>query len=160
MTANSILENVDFYLQKRTVKGGCSEQLTKQWELLQSLRTFTGQFAKVVHETHSNAHEEQELLVRLADFTTLTYALESSLLRVEKMLKNSTVKNVDHNVRLVKVFAEEAAVTFLTKALSIPYEDSELTDQLTELMTQVQETRIHSIDEKRQIANVVISRGS
>lgn len=160
VTANSILENVDFYLQKRTVKGGCSEQLTKQWELLQSLRTFTGQFAKVVHETHSNAHEEQELLVRLADFTTLTYALESSLLRVEKMLKNSTVKNVDHNVRLVKVFAEEAAVTFLTKALSIPYEDSELTDQLTELMTQVQETRIHSIDEKRQIANVVISRGS
>src|SRR5699024_3945817 len=66
VTANSILENVDFYLQKRSVKGGCSEQLTKQWELLQSLRTFTGQFAKVVHETHSNAHEEQELLVRLA----------------------------------------------------------------------------------------------
>src|SRR5699024_2792456 len=142
VTAHSILDHVDEYAQERTLKGGYSEQLNSQWQLLQELRVFTGKFAKDMDEVYSNVHEEQELLARLADFTTLTYALESSLLRVEKMLKNGNNKNIDHNVRLVKVFAEEAALKYLTHALSISYENNELKDQLTELITSVKDTRI------------------
>jgi alkylation response protein AidB-like acyl-CoA dehydrogenase len=160
VTAHSILDHVDEYAQERTLKGGYSEQLNSQWQLLQELRVFTGKFAKDMDEVYSNVHEEQELLARLADFTTLTYALESSLLRVEKMLKNGNNKNIDHNVRLVKVFAEEAALKYLTHALSISYENNELKDQLTELITSVKDTRIHVIDEKRKIANTVAANGN
>ncbi len=157
--ANTILQNVEDYAKNLTVVDGYSEEIQDQWRLVNGLREFTAKFAKYVKETYADADEEQELLVRIADFTILTYGLESSLLRVEKILKNNSSKNVEQKVKLAQVFAEEAAVQFLTNALSISYPSHELKAKLAELISIINENRIDIIEVKRQVAKAVVESG-
>ncbi|GAB3053248.1 acyl-CoA dehydrogenase family protein [Virgibacillus ainsalahensis] len=158
--ANTMLQNSDNYLVSRKVKEGQSQELQSQWQLLRALREFTSTFIHDVKEAYSNPDEEQELLVRIADFSILTYALESNLVRFEKMLRNNSSKNLNQSERLVKVFAEEAAVQFLTKAMSISYNSKKLAQKLSELVSHINESRIDVIEEKRQIANFVMESGN
>lgn len=157
--ANTLLENVDSYFIDRTVNGGWSKPLEKQWGLLKRLRTYTSAFIHDVKENYSNLAEEQELLMCISDFAILTYAIESNLLRLEKMVRNQSCKDIQQKERLVKVFTVEAAVQFLTKALSICISSDHLKQHLTKLMWQIHEDRLDIIEEKRQIADAVIQNG-
>lgn len=152
VVANFILQNLDKFLENRQIIEKRSEPFDCQWNLLHELRRFTASFARNLKETYSNLAEEQERLVRLSDFVTLTYALESSLIRLEKTLQNNFTKDVEQKTRLVQVFTEEAAAQFITKAMSITL-DRNVNEKLAELTSYFHQRRIDVTEMKREIAN-------
>jgi len=129
--ANAILRRNDSYPVDCRFSEDVSARFTHQWESLGKLRTFTAACADYMKTAFENPVEEQELAVGIADLAILAYALESSLIRVEKILRTGTAEefrgkkamDAGQAVKQVKAFAAKTmkqslmtAITFAEKA--------------------------------------------
>lgn len=65
----------------------------------------------------------------------------------------------DQKIRLAKLFAEEAAERFIPAALSLVCYFDKWKTKIIELLSIVNENRIHEIDEKRAAVDFVIESG-
>lgn len=156
LIANAILNEKDGYPSTRTINGTLSGRFGSEWSQLNLLRELTFFLVQHVKESIPNYSEEQELLACISDFAINIFALESSLLRIEKMFVKGNVKKISHYEAIVKVLAEEIAGEFFKKAISLSANvPSSFKQKLFEIMKFLQNKSFDSINEKRKIAEVI-----
>lgn len=156
--ANTIVRNIDEFVIERNLKEGYSKLLEHEWKLLHYFKEYTLHFVKDVKESYANTAEEQELLSKIADYTILIYAMESCLIRLEKLLHRKSRHKIIYQQNLAKAFIKEASIEFLSKVFSAPIHTKKLKEIVSTLVAEI--PRMDGIVEKRQIATAVIEKGS
>lgn len=163
VVANTVLQNAADLPDDRTIEDDLSGSLNVEWALLSQMRKLTKSLVGQVHETYEQPAEEQELLGCIADNTKDIYALESSLLRMEKIRSSSRSKKVEQQQRMTTILAQQTAENMVSRAMSVfsvmDEAFKEKTLRILDLLKVKGGPSTDSIAIKRQIANHVISAG-
>ncbi len=104
------------------------------------------------------ARNEQEVIGLIAEMVMDVYAMESALLRTQRLLSGRGLENCGVQVDVTRVFAREAAVRVerAARAVASEIEDEECLAAIDQL---VQHSSIKSIAARRRIADAVINAG-
>lgn len=157
--ANTLLSEDGFPAVKK-MKGELTGRFERQWNFAERLRELTNTLVRDVKANFTSPDEEQELLAAIADLATASFALESALIRTEKIFARKAGKKAEQYERIVKVLAEVIATDVLQKGLTVAGNMSaEFKQQLTEVFQQQNNSEINLVEEKRKIADTVISSG-
>lgn len=156
--ANTVLKHIEDFIINPNMDAQ-SIQLTFEWDLLHLLKDFFYHFTLDVKKSYSNLTEEQELLAKIADFAVLTYAIESCLIRVEKLLKKQSNENIKYKNQLMKVFIGEAFIEYISKVFTLPINSSKLEGKLSKILLKASQLQNEGIIVKRQISSYIIEKG-
>ncbi|MEI0737594.1 hypothetical protein VQ056_14550 [Paenibacillus sp. JTLBN-2024] len=119
--------------------------------------------AQAVQKYQLKLEEQQEILSNLADIMISVFAMESALLRTEKMIDRSGEDKAQLAIRMTTVFIHDefAKIEQWAKEVLAAMESGDtLRTRLSVLKKLVRKSPIDSIGIKREIAERVIGAGS
>lgn len=130
-------------------------------KLLDSAKAMTlTAIAAVEHAYGERARDEQEALGLIADMVMDIYAMESALLRTEKLLAAGRVEDSSTQSQITRVFARDAAARVEKAARAIVTETAEASEGgLALIDDMVYRTPIKAIAARRHIADAIIEAG-
>jgi alkylation response protein AidB-like acyl-CoA dehydrogenase len=104
------------------------------------------------------ARSEQEIIALIADMVMDVYAMESALLRTQRLLTNRGIENCSVQTDIARVFAREAAsqVEKSARAVASEIEDEKFATAIDQV---AQHSSMKSIAARRRIADAVINAG-
>jgi hypothetical protein len=104
------------------------------------------------------ARNEQEVIALIADMVMDVYAMESTLLRTQRLLTDRGIQQTLIQSDITRVFARDAAsrVERSARAITAELEDEKSSEALDEL---AQRSPMKSIAARRRIADAVIDAG-
>ncbi|SDH17180.1 butyryl-CoA dehydrogenase [Alteribacillus persepolensis] len=157
VAASTALQAEEGFPAEREIEGRQSDRLDYEWSLLHLLREITSLI--VTYGKEKGVHEDQQMQALLADLIKAVYAVESSLVRVEKQILHNH-KNTEQSERLVRIFTLEAVSESAVRVLLEMKQSGEnVLLKTTELLDKVKQSDIDVQKEKRDIADN-ISRNS
>jgi hypothetical protein len=103
--------------------------------------------------------EQQEILLAVADIIMDTYAMESAILRAQKLAASQGPEAAARYIDIVRVFSNEAVDRIETNArnvLASMSEGDELRTLLAALRRFTKRTPANTVEARRRIADVLI----
>ncbi|MBW7460949.1 acyl-CoA dehydrogenase, partial [Paenibacillus sepulcri] len=116
-----------------------------------------------VQKFQTKLEEEQEVLSHLADMMIQLYAMESALLRTQQRIARRGEEKSAAAIRMTRIFIHEAFQAiegYAKETLSAIEAGDMLRTQLSVLKKLTRRTSLNTIQEKRQIAALVIQSES
>jgi alkylation response protein AidB-like acyl-CoA dehydrogenase len=127
--------------------------------LLRSAKVMTLASIGAVHKAFADAaRKEQELIALIAEMVMDVYAMESTLLRTQRLLTDRGIEQTHIQSDITRVFARDAAsrVEKAARAVMSELEDEKASESLDEI---AQRFPMKSIVARRRIADAVIDAG-
>jgi alkylation response protein AidB-like acyl-CoA dehydrogenase len=113
-----------------------------------------------VQKYMTKLEDEEEIIGRISDIIMEIYAMESVILRVEKMLTRSVKEPMDVYIDIVKAFVNDAIMRveiYAKEILSAVADGDMLRTYLTALRRLIKHTPVNTIAIRRKIADYLIS---
>lgn len=110
-------------------------------------------------QKYMTKEDEEEIIGKISDIIMEIYAMESAILRVEKMLTRGNKDKTDVYVDIVKAFVNDAIIrveTYAKELLSAIAEGDMLQTYLTALRRLIKHTPVNTIALRRKIADHLI----
>lgn len=128
-------------------------------KMLRSAKGMTLLAMNQVNETYGDkARDEQEFLGLVSDMVIDVYAMESALLRTERLIADRGAENVETQINITRVFARDAASRIEKAARTVAVE-TENHKSLETIQDLVHPAPIKAIAARRQIADAMIATG-
>jgi len=127
--------------------------------LLRSAKTMTLGSIGAIHKAFGDAaRNEQEVIALIAEMVMDVYAMESTILRTQRLLTNRGIEGTHIQSDITRVFTRDAAmrVERAARAIASELDDQKTSEALDEL---VQKSPIKAIAARRRIADAVIEAG-
>ncbi len=127
--------------------------------LLKAAKSMTLTSIAAAHRAYGDdARNEQEVIAHIADMVMDVYAMESALLRTQRLLTDRGIEKIGVQADITRVFARDAASRVESAALAVASEteDERCSAAIDEL---VHRSPMRSIAARRRIADAVISAG-
>jgi alkylation response protein AidB-like acyl-CoA dehydrogenase len=130
-------------------------------KLLASMKAMTLTAIAAVERAYAeHARDEQEALGLIADMVMEVYAMESALLRTQKLLAEGRIEVSSTQAHITRVFARDAAAKIERAARAIVTETAEAGEgSLALIDDMVYRTPIKAIAARRNIADAIIEAG-
>ncbi|MFN3134958.1 MAG: acyl-CoA dehydrogenase, partial [Candidatus Kryptonium sp.] len=112
-----------------------------------------------VQKYMTKLEDEEEIIGRISDIIMEIYAMESAILRVEKMLARGGKNKTDVYIDIVKAFVNDSIIrveTYAKELLAAIAEGDMLRTYLTALRRLIKHTPINTISLRRKIADYLI----
>jgi len=133
--------------------------LNDEHRLLSAAKSMTLASIAATNQAYGDgARNEQEIIAHIADMVMDVYAMESSLLRTERLLLDRGVDGCKIQADIARVFARDAAsrVERSARTVASEIEDERFAKAIDEL---AQRSSMKSIAARRRIADAVINAG-
>ena len=127
--------------------------------LLRSAKTMTLTSIGAVHKAFGDgARNEQEVIALIAEMVMDVYAIESTLLRTQRLLTDRGIEGTNIQSDITRIFTRDATsrVERAARAIASELEDQKASEALDEI---AQRSPIKSIAAHRRIADAVIEAG-
>jgi alkylation response protein AidB-like acyl-CoA dehydrogenase len=127
--------------------------------LLQSAKAMTLASIGAAHRAYGDAaRNEQEVIALISDMVMDVYAIESSLLRTQRLLNEKGIEATAVQADITRVFARDAAarVERAARAVASETEDAKCAEAIDEL---THRSPMQSMAARRRIADAVINAG-
>jgi alkylation response protein AidB-like acyl-CoA dehydrogenase len=127
--------------------------------LLRSAKSMTLASIRATHNAFGDAaRNEQEVIALIAEMVMDVYAMESALLRTQRLMTDRGIEATHIQSDITRVFVRDAAsrVEKAARAIAAELEDEKSSAALDEL---AQRFPMHSIAARRRIADAVIDAG-
>jgi alkylation response protein AidB-like acyl-CoA dehydrogenase len=127
--------------------------------LLRSAKTMTLTSIGAVHKAFGDgARNEQEVIALIADMVMDVYAIESTLLRTQRLMTDRGIDGTNIQSDITRIFTRDATsrVERAARAIASELEDQKASEALDEI---AQRSPIKSIAAHRRIADAVIEAG-
>ncbi|MGY4691509.1 acyl-CoA dehydrogenase family protein [Salibacterium sp. K-3] len=154
--ANNLLK---IKLVSKKEMGKLSGQLASEWDLWNHLNEILTALVDEIKNAYDDPSKEQEWLKVIADFAIDSYALESTLLRTEKLLlQESSQYSVEHYLNSAAVFAAKTTAESVHRLILLDGETgSALKRKGRKLMDKMETGRESYKHRKRKIADEKIN---
>jgi len=127
--------------------------------LVQSAKAMALASIAAVNRAYGNgARNEQEMIALIADVVMDVYAMESALLRTQRLLADRGIESMSVQADITRVFARDAAsrVECAARAVASEISDEKCSSMIDEL---AHRSPMKSIASRRRIADAVINAG-
>jgi alkylation response protein AidB-like acyl-CoA dehydrogenase len=127
--------------------------------LLQSAKAMTLASIGAAHRAYGDAaRNEQEVIALISDMVMDVYAIESSLLRTQRLLNDKGIEATTIQADITRVFAREAAARVERAASTVANEteDAKCSEAINELLHR---SPMQAMAARRRIADAVINAG-
>jgi butyryl-CoA dehydrogenase len=127
--------------------------------LVKSAKAMTLASTAAINRAYGDgARNEQEMIALIADMVMDVYALESALLRTQRLLADRGIESMSVQADITRVFARDAAsrVELAARAVASEISDEKCSSVIDEL---AHRSPMKSIASRRRIADAVINAG-
>ncbi|MEW6131150.1 MAG: acyl-CoA dehydrogenase family protein [Acidobacteriota bacterium] len=133
--------------------------LNDELKMLRSAKSMTLLAINQVNETYGDkARDEQEFLGLVSDMVIDVYAMESALLRTERLIADKGAENIETQINITRIFVRDAALRIARAARTVAVETG-YEKSLETIQRLVHSAPIKTIAAHRQIADAIIAAG-